>query len=66
LPAIATLYRAVVLGLWQTLETIPATVWLLGNALAARRHGPRAAFLILLVLGVINGAIALYRLIAPS
>ena len=66
LPAFATLYRAVVLGLWQTLETIPATVWLLGNALAARRHGPRAAFLILLVLGVINGAIALYRLIAPS
>ena len=66
LPVFATLYRAVVIGLWQTLETIPATIWLIGNALAARRHGPRAVFLILLVAGVINGAIALYRLIAPS
>lgn len=63
LPAFATLYRAVVLGLWQTLETIPATVWLLGNASAARREGPRSVFVILVVLGVINGAIALYRLL---
>jgi hypothetical protein len=64
LPAFATLYRAVVLGMWQTLETIPATVWLLGNASAARREGPRSVFVILVVLGVINGAIALYRLVA--
>ena len=64
LPAFATLYRAVVLGLWQTLETIPATVWLLGVASAARLKGPRSVFLVLLVLGLINGAIALYRLIA--
>jgi hypothetical protein len=62
LPAFATLYRAVVLGMWQTLETIPATVWLLGTASAARREGPRSVFVILLVLGVINGAIAVYRL----
>jgi hypothetical protein len=38
LPAFATLYRAVVLGMWQTLETIPATVWLLGTAFATRRE----------------------------
>lgn len=66
LPTFATLYRAVVLGLWQTLETIPATVWLLGTASAARRHGPRSVFVILLVAGLINGAIAAYRLVAPS
>ena len=64
LPAFATLYREVVLGMWQTLETIPAAVWLLGTAAAARREGPRSVFVILLVLGVINGAIALYRLVA--
>jgi hypothetical protein len=66
LPAFATLYRAVVLGLWQTLETIPATVWLLGTASVARRLGPRPVFVILLVAGLINGAIAAYRLVAPS
>jgi hypothetical protein len=64
LPAFATLYRAVVLGMWQTLETIPATVWLLGTASAARREGPRSVFVILVVLGAVNGAIALYRLVA--
>jgi hypothetical protein len=64
LPAFATLYRAVVLGMWQTLESIPATVWLLGTASAARREGPKPVFVILLVLGVLNAAIALYRLVA--
>jgi hypothetical protein len=63
LPAFATLYRAVVLGMWQTLETIPATVWLWGTAAAARRQGPRPVFLILLTLGAGNAAIALYRFI---
>ena len=63
-PAFSTLYRAVVLGLWQTLETIPATVWLLGTALAARREAPRSVFVILVVVGVINGTIAVYRLLA--
>jgi hypothetical protein len=64
LPAFATLYRTVVLGLWQTLETIPATIWLLGTAYAARREGPQSVFVILLVIGLINAAIALYRLVA--
>ncbi len=64
LPAFATLYRVVVLGMWQTLETIPATVWLLGTASAARREGPRPVFLILLLAGLVNAAVALYRLVA--
>ena len=63
-PVFATLYRSVVVGIWQTLETIPATVWLLGTATAARKQGPRADFLILSVLGVITGGIALDRLVA--
>lgn len=66
LPAFATLYRAVVLGMWQTLEAIPAAVWLLGTASAARREGSRSVFVILLVLGVLNAAIALYRLVAAG
>ena len=66
LPAFATLYRAVVLGLWQTLEAFPLTVWLLGTAYAARREGPRAVFWILLVLGAVIGATATYRLTTGS
>ena len=66
LPAFATLYRAVVLGLWQTLEAFPLTVWLLGTAYAARREGQRPVFCILLVLGVVIGATAVYRLTAGS
>ena len=64
LPAFATLYRAVVVGMWQTLETIPATIWLLGTASAARREGPRVLFAILLGAAALNGIIALYRLLS--
>ena len=63
-PAFATLYRAVVVGMWQTLETIPATIWLLGTASVARREGPRAVFAILLGAAALNGIIALYRLLS--
>jgi len=66
IPAFATLYRLVVVGLWQTLETIPAAIWLLGTASVARRDGPRSVFVILLVLGLVVGAIALYRLVAAG
>jgi hypothetical protein len=58
----AALYRAVVEGLWQTLETIPAAIWLLGSATAARRAGPRTVFWILLLIGLANAGIALFRL----
>ncbi len=64
LPAFATLYRAVVVGMWQTLETIPAAVWLLGTAWVSRREGPRSVFVIVLIVGIINAAIAIYRLIS--
>ena len=63
LPAFATLYRSVVLGLWQTLETIPAAIWLLGTAAAARHEGRRPVVLTLLLLGIINAALGLYRLV---
>jgi hypothetical protein len=58
----ATLYRAVVEGMWQTLETIPAAVWLLGTAIAARAEPRRSIFWILFVVGVANAALALIRL----
>lgn len=66
LPAFATLYRAVVIGMWQTLESIPAAVWLLGNAHASRRIGPRAVTALLAVLGAINLLLAAYRLTSIS
>jgi hypothetical protein len=56
------LYRAVVVGMWQTLETIPFAAWLFGTALAIRGHASRAVFLILLLIGIINAGIAIYRL----
>ena len=64
LPAFATLYRAVVVGMWQTLEAISATIWLLGTASAARRQGPRVVFAILLGAGALYGIIAVYRLVS--
>ena len=64
LPAFATLYRAVVLGLWQTLETIPAAIWLLGMAWTVRREGSRPLFVILIAIGLVNVAIAGYRLLS--
>ena len=56
------LYRAVVEGMWQTLETIPFAVWLIGTAYAARGKAPRALFWILLLIGLANAGIALFRL----
>jgi hypothetical protein len=61
-PVFGTLYRAVVEGMWQTLETIPAAVWLAGTAIAVRDRAPRAVVWILLVIGLANAAIAVFRL----
>ena len=55
-------YRAVVEGMWQTLETIPAAVWLLGTANAARGRSPRSVVWILLLIGLANAGIAVFRL----
>ena len=56
------LYRAVVEGMWQTLETIPAAVWLLGTAIAIRGRASRAVFWIMLLIGLANAVIAVSRL----
>ncbi len=56
------LYRAVVVGMWQTLETIPGAVWLIGTAIAIWGKGSRAVILIMLLFGVANAAVAIYRL----
>lgn len=58
----ATLYRAVVEGMWQTLETIPAAVWLIGTAIAVRRRASPTVFWILLLVGLANSGIAVFRL----
>lgn len=61
----ASLYRTVVLGLWQTLESAVATLWLVGTALSARRTLPRTAFAILVVLGLVTAALTVIRLTNP-
>ncbi len=60
--AFGVLYRAVVIGMWQTLETIPFAAWLIGTAVAIRGRGSRALFWILLLIGLTNAGIAVYRL----
>ena len=56
------LYRAVVVGMWQTLETIPGAVWLIGTAIAIRGKASWAVYFPLLLFGIANAAIAAYRL----
>jgi hypothetical protein len=61
-PVFGTLYRGIVDGMWQTLETIPAAAWLLGTAITARRDPRRAIFWTLLLIGLANAAVAVDRL----
>jgi hypothetical protein len=61
-PVFGTLYRAVVEGLWQTLESIPAAVWLTGTAVALRDRASRTVVWIMLAIGLANAAIAVFRL----
>jgi hypothetical protein len=56
------LYRAVVVGMWQTLETIPGAVWLIGTAIAIRGKASWAVYFPLLLFGLANAGIAAYRL----
>jgi hypothetical protein len=55
-------YRAVVVGMWQTLETIPGAVWLIGTAIAIRGKVSWAVYFPLLLFGLANAGIAAYRL----
>jgi hypothetical protein len=48
--------------MWQTLETIPFAVRLIGTDVAIRGKASRAVFWILLPIGLINAGIAIYRL----
>src|SRR4029077_15430658 len=43
------LYRVVVVGMWQTLETIPGAVWLIGMAIAIRGKASWAVYFPLLL-----------------
>jgi len=57
-----SLYRGVVEGMWQTLVALLAAVWLIGTAVAIRNRASRAVFVIMVVIGLVNAGIAVYRL----
>ena len=61
-PIFDTMYRGVVEGMWQTLETIPAAVWLVGTAIAARGRAPRGLVVSLLLTGLAVAGVGLARL----
>jgi hypothetical protein len=48
------------------LVAFPWAIWLLGTALVARREEPRPVVVVMVIVGALNAAIALYRLLAPS
>jgi len=56
------LYRGVIEGMWQTLVAILAAIWLLGTANAVRGKASRTVFLIMLLIGLANAAIGVFRL----
>jgi hypothetical protein len=56
------LYRGVVEGMWQTLVAVLAAIWLIGTAFAVRGRASRAVFLIMLLIGLANAAIGVFRL----
>lgn len=63
---LSTVYREVVVGMWNTLELIPAAVWGLGMASVVWRHdGPRVVAGALLALGLLSAGISLARLLLP-
>ncbi len=59
------LYLIVVRGLWQTLEGIPAAVWLLGVGHTFLRSHARTQGLLLLALGTLFALITVGRLLSP-
>lgn len=56
------LYRGVVEGMWQTLVALLAAIWLLGTAFAVRGRASRTVLVIMLVIGLANAAIGVFRL----
>lgn len=59
------LYLIVVRGLWQTLEGIPAAVWLLGVGHSFLRSNARGLGLLMLALGTLFVLITVGRLLSP-
>jgi hypothetical protein len=59
------LYLIVAQGLWQTLEGIPAAVWLLGVGHSFLRSNARTLGLLLLGLGTLFALGTVGRLLSP-
>jgi hypothetical protein len=57
-----TLYRGVVEGMWQTLVALLAAIWLLGTAFAVRGRASRTVLVIMVLIGLANAAIGVFRL----
>lgn len=61
----STLHLIVLRGLWQTLELIPAAVWLLGVGRSLYRSSVRTLGIVLLVIGALAAVGAAGRLLSP-
>ncbi len=61
----STLHLIVLRGLWQTLELIPAAVWLLGVGRTFYRSSARTLGIVLLVIGALAAVGAAGRLLSP-
>jgi hypothetical protein len=61
----STLHLIVLRGLWQTLELIPAAVWLLGVGRTFYRSRARTLGIVLLVIGALAALGAAARLLSP-
>jgi hypothetical protein len=61
----STLHHIVLRGLWQTLELIPAAVWLLGVGRTLYRSSARTLGIVLLVIGSLAAVGAAGRLLSP-
>jgi hypothetical protein len=56
------LYRGVVEGMWQTLVSLLAAIWLLGTAFAVRGRASRSVLVIMVVIGLATAALGVFRL----
>ena len=61
----STVHHIVLRGLWQTLELIPAAVWLLGVGRSSYRSGGRTLGIVLLVIGALAAVGAAGRMLSP-
>jgi hypothetical protein len=61
----STLHLIVLRGLWQTLELVPAAVWLLGVGHSLYRSSSRTLGLVLLAIGALAALGAAGRLLSP-